>query len=322
MDSNQDKNLNSNCTQVIMTGFSCNNNCVVCSVKPFALTHPDNKTEEVIKLMKAGRDSGIDTLEFTGGEPTIRKDIIFLINEAKKLGYREIALSTNARAFCNNVFLEAAVSGGLTRVTATMDGPNSLIHDAITRTPGSFDQTEKGIRALLSRDIEVSVNTVLCKLNFPHIQKIAERLIDLKIPVWGILDLIPDGNIAKAYPSFCLSLEDMREALNTAYNYIDKFRLIELFDFSVCVVPKEMRADNRIIIFDAFTRSNILKQTGYDPKRFNENNGIYNDEHKTRLFGCLECLKKDGCAGVWTNHIGAIGEDEDNDFVFRNKISA
>lgn len=314
--------INNHRVQVIMTGFSCNNNCSVCSVRPFAANNADSKTGEIMRLMEIGRENEIDAVELTGGEPTLRRDIITLIKKAKELGYKEIALSTNARAFSYGDFLEAAVKSGLNRVTATMDGPNSKIHDAITRTPGSFEQTERGVVALLREGIEVSVNTVLCQLNVKYMDEMAEKLISLGVPTWGILDLIPDGNIAKAYPSFAVSFEDIRETLIKVYKHLDSFRLIELFDFSVCVLPREMLNNNAAVIFDAFTRSLILNHTGYDPKRFEERDGFYTDEHKIRLSGCDACLRREGCAGVWKRHVDVFGLDKDNKFISENRIIA
>jgi len=149
----------------------------------------------------------------------------------------------------------------------------------------------------------------------------AEKLIEMGVPVWGILDLIPDGNISLAYDSFCLSFADVRSSLREAYLHIDKFRLIELFDFSVCAIPREMLSDDRVVFFDAFSRSNFLDQVGYNPERFTEKSGIYDDEHKTRIGGCLECRRGDKCAGVWTRHLGVFKE-EDERFVAENGFSS
>ena len=156
-------------------------------------------TEEILQIMKERRSSGSESIEFTGGEPTIRKDIVFLLRSASEMGFKEIALSTNARMFSYRPFLEAAVNAGITRVSTTLDGGNEKMHDAITRTPGSFKQTVAGIDNLVRFGIPVTVNTVLFKLNVSNLEEIAEKLIELNVSSWGILDLIPDGNIRDIY---------------------------------------------------------------------------------------------------------------------------
>ncbi len=304
---------------VIMTGFSCNNNCTVCSVRPFAKKHKDNPYSEIERLMISGREQGLPSVEFTGGEPTMRKDIVKLIAKARNLGFREIALSTNARAFSHKPFLDAAIEAGLNRVTTTIDGYDAKLHDALTRTPGSFDQTIAGAKALIASGIEVSANTVLCSLNAPFLARTGETIADAGITVWGILDLIPDGNIADVYPKFSVPLPEVKNALLDAFSLIERFSLIELFDFSYCVIPEEMRDSPHIVMFDAFARSSILKQAGYDPQRFSEEDGVYEDIHKKRLSGCLSCLKNKECAGIWKDH--AVSHSDDGKFTEDNRIS-
>ena len=295
---------------VIMTGFSCNNNCVVCSVRPFAKKNRDKSFSEIEQMMVSSREKEISSVEFTGGEPTIRKDIIKLISRAKELGFREIALSTNARYFSYRPFLDAAVSAGLNRVTTTIDGHNAKLHDLITRTPGSFDETKAGIIELIKSGVETSANTVLCSLNAPFLREVGETISSFGVEVWGILDLIPDGNIADVYPKFSVPLSEIRESLHRAFSAVSDMQFLELFDFSYCVIPEEIRNSPKTIIFDAFKRSTILKQVGYDPQRFSESGGFYEDIHKERLSGCINCLNNKECAGIWKEHMAAHGDDE------------
>lgn len=305
---------------IVMTGFSCNNNCVVCSVKPFSKTNKDNSTAEIISMMKKKKASGAVNIEFTGGEPTMRKDIVFLVQSAKKMGFHEIALSTNARLFSYEPFLNAMIEAGLTRVTATLDGGNEKLHDAITRTPGSFKQTTEGVKKLVERGITTSVNTVFTKFNVNNFSEIAEKLIEMRVPVWGVLDLIPDGNIKEVYRSSCVSFEETQKALRTIYSFIDRFDMIELFDFPVCVIPSEMYNDkSRVIHFDAFGRMNILDQVGYDPQRFEENDGVFNDEHKMRVEACAKCKITKECGGIWRRHYERFG-DQDIEFTENNYL--
>ena len=77
----------------IKTGYSCNNNCIHCVIadnKESLMVRglPINRsTIEYKKELYASKLSGFDNVSFTGGEPTIRKDIIELLSYAKKLGY-------------------------------------------------------------------------------------------------------------------------------------------------------------------------------------------------------------------------------------------
>ena len=84
---------------LIMTGFSCNNNCVMCSTKPKAKFNPDRSTKDILKDLRKGKNQGYKRVEFTGGEPTIRTDILRLIKKAKDLDYNKIFHSMEKPAF-------------------------------------------------------------------------------------------------------------------------------------------------------------------------------------------------------------------------------
>ena len=276
-------------------------------------------TEEILQIMKERRSSGSESIEFTGGEPTIRKDIVFLLRSASEMGFKEIALSTNARMFSYRPFLEAAVNAGITRVSTTLDGGNEKMHDAITRTPGSFKQTVAGIDNLVRFGIPVTVNTVLFKLNVSNLEEIAEKLIELNVSSWGILDLIPDGNIRDIYKSSCLTLPEANQALQTIFNYKDRIR-IQLFDFSPCVIPSYMlEGEDNISYFDAAGRDKAFDQLGYGQNRLTIKKDSVDDSHKIRLDICHKCSKTNECGGVWKDHYARYGE-EDKEFVEKNYI--
>ena len=319
----QDKNIQGSPEKicVVMTGFSCNNNCIVCSVRPFAANNPDNKTPDIISLMEEGRRNGIPGIEFTGGEPTMRKDILFLIAKAKEMGYKEIALSTNARAFGYDHFMEASIESGLNRITSTIDGHNAAAHDAITRTPGSFDQTIKGIRNIVAHGIKISVNTVFYRGSAKNLFEIGDLVAGLGVPVWGILDLIPDGNISEIYPHFVVSLDDTYAALDSIYDIARRIDHVNLFDFPLCAIPERLRNSQHAAIFDAFSRSDLLHQTGYDPQRFTESQGSYTDIYKLRVSGCDKCLKANDCAGIWKRYVDVYGKEDAERFTENHLVS-
>src|SRR3989339_703543 len=137
---NNKKNL------LVLTGFRCNNNCIVCSIADCENDYQDRSYNDITKDLKRGFKNGCDSVEFTGGEPTIRADIIKLVKEANDLGYKTISLSTNGRFFAYDDFCEKIINTGLNKVTFSLLGPNKETHDAITRTPGSFGQILTGIK--------------------------------------------------------------------------------------------------------------------------------------------------------------------------------
>lgn len=297
---------------LIMTGFSCNNNCVMCSTKPKSKNYSDRSTEEIKKDLIAGKKKNYKKVEFTGGEPTIRPDILNLIKRAKDLGYKEIAFSTNARMLSYDNFCQKAIENGLNRVTLTLNAHNSRLGHAISRTPTAFEQTVQGVKNLLKHpEVNISANTVPVQVNYKYLRQIGEFIHNLGINVWNILDLIPDGYAEDFYNILSIRMTDLSSSFNSLRNIIKKFHLVTFFDFPLCIFPSELRKDSHTNFITAQGRTEIQKQIGYQPKRFEKSaDDFYEDVHKKRIRICQNCKFSKACGGVWINHLDLYGEQE------------
>lgn len=297
---------------LIMTGFSCNNNCVMCTTKPKAKNYSDRKTEEIIKDLIKGREKQYKKVEFTGGEPTIRPDILDLIIKARQLNYEQIALSTNARMFSYDSFCKKIIKAGLNRVTSTLSAHNSRLGQALSRTPDSFEQTVQGIKNILKYPyIEVSVNTVLMRVNYKYLNQIGNFIHDLGVGIWNILDLIPDGYGRDFYKVLSIRMIDLSSSLNSLKNIIEDFHLITFFDFPLCFFTPELRNNSHTNFITAQGRMEIEKQIGYKPKRLEKSvDNLYKDIHKKRIKICQRCKFFKDCGGVWKDYLTLYGEKE------------
>jgi len=51
--------------------------------------------EEIALVAKIGREFGIKSVKLTGGEPTLRRDLIEVIKKLKEVGIEEVSMTTN-----------------------------------------------------------------------------------------------------------------------------------------------------------------------------------------------------------------------------------
>ncbi len=202
------------------------------------------------------------------------------------------------------------VGAGLNRATLTLYSCEQTIHESITRTPGSFKQTINGIYNVLQQPgIKVSVNTVVCRLNYKLLCETGMFLKKIGLNVWSISDLIPFGNAEQFYSTLAVEVKELSVALNKLLAIIDNFQLIEFFDFSTCLFSEKLRNHKQATFFDARGRVNNFNQVGYNPKRFDlEKGGIYNDIHKRRMVICKKCFFVKNCAGIWNNYLNIYGQ--------------
>jgi len=106
----------------------------------------------------------------TGGEVTVLPDAPAIVEAARTLGFEQIGLITNGRAFADPEVARRLVAAGLTEVCFTVYDLRPEIHDRLTRTPGSLAETLAGMDNVLriarqATQLVVRLNTVLCRDN-------------------------------------------------------------------------------------------------------------------------------------------------------------
>ena len=201
--------------------YDCNEDCIFCTekvnerdrikymgfVEVKALIDEYSKEENVFLVL-------------TGGEPTIRNDIIKIIRYARKKKIKNIAMQTNGVRFADKIFTHKLVQAGLTFVSVTLAGHNAAIHDAQTNLKGSFEKTMRGIKNLVNSGIRVMAYVVVSNSNFREIDKLAEMLVK-EFPKLEQIQLtmpcVSGGALANFYevvPQFSLSYKYVIKAMD------------------------------------------------------------------------------------------------------------
>ncbi len=199
----------------IKSGFSCNNRCRFCVQGDKRFQHPDRSTEEVKALLAEGRVDA-DELVFTGGEVTIRKDLPELVAHARELGYRVIQIQTNGRMLSHMPAVEALVQAGATEFSPAIHGPNADIHDRLTRAPGSFRQTVKGVRNIKRLDMPVIINSVITQDNYLLLPEMAELFVALGVDQFQLAFVHALGSAAADFDQVVPRLSDIRPHVHRA----------------------------------------------------------------------------------------------------------
>ena len=158
-------------------GFSCNNKCIHCVVS-------DKYSENDLSLGQIKRlidnyisQYGKIKLTLTGGEVTIRKDYCQLMQFVKTKideGYIEfVDIQTNGRLLSKNSVLECTVPI-IDFYLIALHGDNPNIHDSITRSRGSFEETIQGLYKLSKRvpTNVIAIQTVINRHNYKTLKNI------------------------------------------------------------------------------------------------------------------------------------------------------
>jgi MoaA/NifB/PqqE/SkfB family radical SAM enzyme len=162
-------------------GFLCNNRCKFCVQGDKRDFCAFKNEEEIKENLREAYAEGNREVVFTGGEPTLHPRFLNLVKHAKQLGFKEIQIQTNGRLLSYYDFCAKTIEAGATQFSPAVHGPNAKIHDFLTCSPGSFEQTVQGIKNLRKLNQYVLVNTVVTTKNYKHLPQIAKLLVDLDV---------------------------------------------------------------------------------------------------------------------------------------------
>jgi len=153
-----------NCTQ------RCNLRCVHCYARAQdRIYHGELTTEEGKAFIQDLADFGVPVILFSGGEPTLRRDIIELATWAKQLGVRPV-LSTNGTLITARLAEEIA-QVGFGEVGVSIDGIGAA-NDQFRGQEGAFEAALNGIRQLVALKQRVSLRLTITRHNLREIPAI------------------------------------------------------------------------------------------------------------------------------------------------------
>ena len=209
----------------VQLGGQCDSKCTFCFTE--WIRHEPKLTFQQAKraLDEAAQIPTVETVVFTGGEPTIRNDLMELAGYAAVLGFRSIGLQTNGHRIANPVYLDRIVTAGFQKVLLSLHGVRASTHDSITCHRGSFELAHRALTALGRRkDVATEVNFVVCPQN-KHEAREFVTLVRDAAPAASIRYSFPivEGaaydNIEATLPTMESYVETVAQAVRLAHSY-------------------------------------------------------------------------------------------------------
>ncbi|HIH73427.1 MAG: putative cyclic pyranopterin monophosphate synthase [Thermococcales archaeon 44_46] len=166
----------------------CNLNCFYCHREGQTLNFEDMKPEEIERIVRIASQLGIKKVKLTGGEPTIRKDIVEIVRRIRPY-VEDLSMTTNGTTL--KLLAEPLKEAGLDRVNISLDTLDREKYKAIT----GFDvlpQVLEGIDKAVKLFHPVKLNMVCMKgLNDEEIWDMIDyaaqknailQLIEIEVP--------------------------------------------------------------------------------------------------------------------------------------------
>ncbi|MFO7540650.1 MAG: GTP 3',8-cyclase MoaA [Chloroflexota bacterium] len=175
----------------------CNLRCVYCM--------PENMTfrprqellqdEEIARLVQIFTDLGFVKFRFTGGEPTVRANVVEIIRRtAQTPGVRQVAMTTNGLLL--DKLAQPLADAGLQRVNISIDTINPEKFKTLTRW-GEVEEVWAGIHAAQAAGIEIKLNAVVVR-NYNDTEDVVDLARLTLFQPWQVrfIEMMPFGDVS------------------------------------------------------------------------------------------------------------------------------
>ncbi|UCG95298.1 MAG: radical SAM protein [archaeon] len=292
----------------LILGYRCNNNCRFC----YCADKKDSgflTTKRAKKELERGIKRGCTIADFSGGEPTLRKDLTELIFFAKKIGYKNIGITTNGRMMSYKKLTRRLTEAGMNSAVFSIHGHTPELHDFLTRVKGSYGQLKKGIDNLrnVSPGAYICTNTTINKYNYKYLPEIAENNIRLGAMGCEFIFVHPRGNALENFEEVVPKLTDLSHFIPKTLeigekNGIGHFRFRYL---PLCYMTGHENSLSEAASFEILKEQHV----GPDFKDLNVEKG-------RKLIGrirgsvCKKCKVKEKCEGIFREYAERRGFGE------------
>lgn len=288
--------------------YTCPERCVFCSedhrmtaYRAFPVTFA-----RVATVLREHAGRGVEALHLTGGEPTVHPDFVPILQLAKKLGMRT-SMGTIGTGLANPSFAARAMPY-LDDVLFSLHGPDAATHDALTRTPGSFDKLLRAVaNARRQPGFRPSFNTVVTRHNLAALPATGSLLAESGGGLWILSNLTPEGAGEDAYDALTVRLADLA-AVAPALVRAAAPAIVRFFGTPACVLPAPLRMHSN----DLHWNPRVTVEWATRPGKV-VLDGLYSwspERKRAHAVKCATCAWKDLCPGAFEAYLARYGDAE------------
>jgi len=282
---------------------SCNQNCIFCIFDRLTNTKTITNNKNLIgiptdeaknRIIKSKETS--NSVNFMGGEPLLKKDLIELISFSKKQGFEKINVNTNGSLLYNSDFVRSLRDAGLTQLTISLHSHIRKKQEEISRTKGNYDKTVQGIKNCKSLGLTTSVSIVIYSGNYMQLPETAKFVDNIgNISTICFLFIRPNQDVFNI-KGLIPKISEVRPSLFKAMNYCETNNI----SFWVQAIPP--------CHLEKYKRNNY---------HFNMNEEQINNEIRTNDYGaksarCKTCIYDNNCVGLTKGYAELYGTSELN----------
>lgn len=315
----------------ILTGAVCNNNCIFCMEEDRDARYDTNSatTDDTVRWILE-HNAGCEEVCFTSGEPTTNKRLPVWVKMAKAAGVPTVSVMTNGRALSYERYAKGLVAAGMNKFYVSIHGHTARLHEGLTRTPESFDQTVGGldvIAGLKRYGVALHTSTVITGRNLPHLGEIYRFLREHGVDqvVFNVMQANGRANthFERIFPSYTEIAARFSEMCREEARRESRVMAF-LVDIPLCTteaVPDFNRGYvESYVHFEPPGAAAALLDDSKMAERIDERapslvqirRSDLDDARRHKRAECASCRYDTVCEGVWGNYLRRRGWDELN----------
>lgn len=277
---------------IVRLGFRCNQRCDFCwqgrdwADAPDALYH---------QWVDEFADAGRTVIHFTGGEPTLHRELPALVRRAHGRGM-SVWLQTNAVRLAKRAYLDELVAAGLTGLFVSHHAHRAEVSDAMTLAPGTHARTEEGLAHAMDAGLRIVVNTLVERRNLDGLADHARHLVE---------------RFVKRFP---------RAPFSMSYSYPSP--ALDDAAYAEHLAPLDAVAPKLLDALRVFEAAGVAAETGgtcgLPPcvfreavrfARFDPPGSYDRDDARDRTYvdACARCVERPRCVGLRASYVRRFG---------------
>ncbi len=281
----------------------CNSKCSFCIVDSPHMKEDTISRKRVSRFLRENADKGYEAVNIHGGEATIRRDFLEILDEIAELGYPTVLLQTNGRKLAHMKYARTVVDKGVSLFIVSMHGAKGLTQDRISKSLGSFEQAVNGIKNVRELGAKIRTNSVVCKDNYTEIPDIADLCVDLGAEHVNISALHTAGTALRNFWEVTPRYDEIQPyVLEAVDRVVSKGKMITLEGFPYCTIP----GYEQYMINWAENQFKMLYRTYV----FEDYESHMDSNSRSKDARCGGCAHNDTCGGVYKEYAELIGWDE------------
>jgi len=280
---------------------SCNFSCGFCYREPWV---PELNTEQVFRKLDQIAELKHSGVALSGGEPSLRKDLVEIVRYARNVGIGDVQLHTNGWRAADGQFARELAQAGLGSAMVSLHSHKADVFAEVTKTqPDYFSRTLTAIDNLRDAGVYVLLSHVINALNYAdlpdYMRFVSRRLPGAEIFAFFVYPSVKGAGHRELYPRLSDVRPHWEEALQVVREEGLSLTVDNLAGLPLCMMEG----------FEDYSKWNDSLELEIQTEGEVDDHLVKAPEMR-QVPQCAQCRWSERCPGFWSDYFEVYGEDE------------